>query len=63
MSTAAMTQDERERELVRMIRESKDPEKAIEVAIDVFTRMLAGEEPASIMARYGIDWEAVKNER
>lgn len=36
MSTAAMTQDERERELVRMIRESKDPEKAIEVAIDVY---------------------------
>ena len=54
---------EKEKEFMRLIRESKDPVKATEIAIDVITRVIAGEDGNSIMARYGIDWEAVKNER
>lgn len=61
MRTEALTRQERE--MVQIIRNSGDPGKAMVVAIDIMQRMIAGEDPGSIMERYGIDWEAVQNER
>ena len=52
---------EKEREFLQLIRESKDPVKATEIAIDIIARVIAGEDGNSIMARYGVDWEAVKS--
>lgn len=48
---------EHERELIRIIKDSADPERALVGMMDILTRYIAGESPKSIMASYGIDWE------
>ena len=51
--------DEHERELIRVIRESKDPARTMEAAVDTILRLLAGEDFQSIAASYGIKLEEV----
>ena len=51
---------ENEMEVIRIIRESKDPVKAMYFALNTLTRLVAGESPDSIMASYGIEWEGTK---
>lgn len=46
-----------ELELIRMIRESADPAKAMVVAVDMMLRIIAGEDAQSIAASYGINLE------
>lgn len=48
---------ENEMEIIRMIRDSEDPVKAMQFALDSLTRIVAGESPESIMASYGFKWE------
>ncbi len=43
-----------ELELICLIRDSRDPAKAMEIAVDVIQRVLSGESEASIMASYGM---------
>jgi hypothetical protein len=45
---------ENERELIRIVRESDDPAKALEVMMDMLTRCVAGESPESIAESYGL---------
>lgn len=45
---------ERAVELICLIRESKDPEKAMDIALDLLTRLLAGKSMESIAASYGV---------
>lgn len=40
--------------LLRIIRESEDPAKAIVIAVDILQRVIAGEDEQSIAARYGV---------
>lgn len=49
-----------ETKVINIIRESKDPAKAMEWAIDILTRMENGESLESIAASYGVKWEGVK---
>ena len=46
---------ENEMEMIRIIRNSKDPAKALYIAIDILSRYLAGESPESIMSSSGIE--------
>lgn len=46
-------------ELFRVIRESEDPGKAIEIAINILSRCVAGESMESIAAGYGLKLEEV----
>lgn len=46
-----------EMEMIRIIRNSKDPAKALYIAIDILSRFLAGETQKSIIASYDIEWE------
>ena len=48
-----------ERELLRIIQESKDPGKAIETAMAILSRCVAGERMESIAASYGLKLEEV----
>lgn len=48
-----------ERELLEIIRESKDPAKAIIIATDILSRCVAGESMESIAASYGLKLEEV----
>lgn len=48
-----------EMELLRVIRESPDQEKAMEVALDIVSRCVAGEEMESIAASYGLSLKEV----
>lgn len=41
-------------QVITMIRESADPEKAMKFALDSLTRLVAGESPESFMASYGL---------
>ena len=41
-------------ELLRVIKEYPNPEKAMKVAIDIMSRCVAGEDMESIAASYGI---------
>lgn len=43
-----------ERELIRVIRESEDPAKTIEMVADMVCRLIAGEDEQSIAASYGL---------
>ena len=45
---------ENEMELIRIFREADDPVKALEVAMDMLTRCVAGESIESIAASYGL---------
>ena len=45
---------DQELELIRVIRESDDPKRVMEVMMDMFTRCLSGESPESIAASYGL---------
>ena len=45
---------ENEMELIRILREADDPTKALEVAMDMLTRYVAGESLEDIAASYGI---------
>ena len=45
---------ENEKELIRIIREAKDPAKMQEVVTDMLTRYVAGESIESIAASYGL---------
>lgn len=49
-----------ETKVMNTIRESKDPAKAMVMAIDIFARMGSGESIENIAASYGIKWEGVK---
>ena len=51
--------DEFEFKVLETIRNSKDPVKALGIAIDVVSRMLMGESHDSIMESYGIELEEV----
>lgn len=48
-----------EMELLRVIQESPNPEKALKVALDIVQRCVAGEEMESIAASYGLSLEEV----
>lgn len=48
-----------ERELLRIIQEAKDPGKAIDTAMDILSRCVAGESMESIAASYGLKLEEV----
>lgn len=50
---------EYERELIRVIRESADPDKTMAMAEDIMRRLIAGEDKQSIAASYGIKQEEV----
>ena len=45
---------ENEKELIRIIRNAKDPAKAMVKAVEMITRFVAGESPEDIAASYGI---------
>ena len=45
---------ENERILIRAIRESANPGKAIDVAVDILSRCVTGENMESIAASYGL---------
>ena len=45
---------ENEMELIRIFREADDPVKALEVAMDMLTRCVAGKSIESIAASYGL---------
>jgi hypothetical protein len=47
-------------EAVSIIRKSKDPERAMEIAIDICTRLKDGESAASIAASYGASPEKIR---
>lgn len=47
-----------ERELLQIIKDSADPARTVIGMMDILTRYIDGESPKSIMASYGIDWEA-----
>lgn len=49
-----------ETKVINMIRNSKDPGKAMDMAIDILARMEDGECIESIAASYGVKWEGVK---
>lgn len=49
-----------ETKVINMLRNSKDPGKAMDRAIDILTRMENGEGIESIAASYGVKWEGVK---
>ena len=51
---------EKDAKIIRLIRESKDPEKAMDIALDLLTRLLAGESIESIAASQGFNWEDIK---
>lgn len=46
-------------ELLRVIQEAPNPEKAMNVAMDILSRYVAGEDMESIAASYGISLEEV----
>jgi len=46
-------------ELLRVIQEAPNPEKAMNVAMDILSRCVAGEDMESIAASYGISLEEV----
>ena len=48
-----------DRELLRVIQESPNPEKALKVALDIVKRCVTGEEMESIAASYGLSLEEV----
>ena len=47
--------------IIQTINESADPEKATAVVMDIITRIIAGEDPASIEARYKPELEEIRN--
>ena len=47
-----------EMELIRIFREADDPVKALEVAMDMLTRYVAGESIESISTSYGLEQTA-----
>lgn len=49
-----------ERELLEIIRESKDPAKAIIIDTDILSRCVAGESMESIAASYGLKLEELQ---
>ena len=48
-----------ERELLEIVRESKDPGKAMDIATDILSRCVAGERMESIAASYGLKLEGM----
>ena len=48
-----------DRELLRVIQESHNPEKALKVALELVQRCVAGEEMESIADSYGLSLEEV----
>ena len=44
-----------EKQLIDMLRESPNPTKAMETAVDILTRCAAGENLESIAASYGLE--------
>ena len=50
---------EKDAKIICLIRESKDPDKAMEIALDLATRLLAGKSIESISASHGVNWEEV----
>lgn len=46
-------------ELIRTIRDSKNPARTMEIAVDIMRRLIAGEDEQSIAASYGIKLEEV----
>ena len=46
---------ENEMEIIRILREADDPAKALETAMDILTRYLAGESIGSISASSGLE--------
>lgn len=51
---------ESEIKVVQMIRDSKDPTRAMHTAVDMLTRMVAGESWESICIDYGMEPEEIK---
>lgn len=49
-----------ETKVINMLRNSKEPGKAMDRAIDILTRMESGEGIESIAASYGVKWEGVE---
>lgn len=49
-----------EREILRIIRESKDPSKAADIAMDILSRCVAGESMGSITVSYGNNLQEAK---
>lgn len=50
---------ENEMELIRTIRNAKDPAQAMATAVDMITRCAAGEDIESIAASYGLTMAAI----
>ena len=47
-------------EFIQFIENSKDPEKAMRIAVDMLSRMAAGESLDSIGASYGVPPEKIR---
>lgn len=47
--------------IFQIINESADPEKAIATMMDIISRIIAGEDPASIEARYKPEIEEIRS--
>lgn len=51
---------DQEMSIIERIRSSPDPEKAMQIAVDIVSRVLAGESMESIAASYGVELEGIK---
>lgn len=51
-----------EHKLIQFIRDSADPEKTIEMVIDMILRLITGEDAQSIAASYGIQLKEENNQ-
>lgn len=49
-----------EREILRIIHESPDPEKTRKMLMDIFARSAAGESMESIAESYGVELEEIR---
>ena len=45
---------------IKIITKIRENPKAMDIAIDILTRLNAGESLKSIMASYGVEWEEVQ---
>lgn len=52
--------EQRTMEALRVVNASPDPERTIQIFVDVIGRLKSGESRESIAASYGLDWEEVK---
>lgn len=52
-----------EREILRIIHESPDPEETREMLMDIFARSAVGESMDSIAESYGVELEEIRGRR